>query len=1027
MDLPPPPPPDPTAIAAANAAMDDVPCLVCGKTDGEDDFVLCETCPKGGHFQCLGMRAVPEDDWYCQACVLAKTSGEEGGGGGDAAETPAPAAIAAPIAAAYEPPAPPDVRCRAPLRLGVDVEERPMWGMDCYTRTAVFAAISGAAAFKGDDAVAAARREAFFTRRLMTTVHTMGEDGWDLALAAEKLRDEAKAAMERGGDAEGTSTVAPPPPPTTIAERDVVDACEHILRAIREVDEAGISTVPPPKVKLKTGQVSVSGYMMYCREARKDPCPKFQALSAKAKLKAMGRAWNRMDADEIARYEALAKEEKILKQAERAAEELAAAEAAEAAAAEEKKAKAAAEEEAPAAAPAPPPPPATTRRHFRLHPKGVGVVCIRPEGLPAGTYVNDYLGEIYAPWRWYERQDAIKKREPGKELPDFFNITLERPAEDAAGYDTLFVEAAHRCTFSSRLSHSCAPNVHTVGVVVDASESGGDTSDDKAAEEKKARESDAAKLTIAQYTTRRVEYGEELCWNYSCVTESEKEYRAAICLCSAPTCKGAFLDYAGSSAFTVVMARRHNFLDRNAILMRACSEPVTPADRALLAANGIKSSALTMHLPADEPRGDDRPPGASYQSQKKKPAVPRYAASDFKVGCAVKVYWRSDDAWYAGVIQDQQGAEGGADEGAVLSKIVYDDGDVETLDLVGGAEKVVLVTRADGEPTGDGDVEYDVDVEDDDAADAANEANEANDAADAADDEEVAAADDEEVAAADATDATDAKTTTTTDAGRTIPVECPEWLVKWAALTLEYVDLERALLPDALLEQPLDGIAYDAAFASATAAGVVATRLQNIIITLDKIKYVLRQPGQCRAPFLRPLTEEEVVDHLWSGEHGVLKRAAEEATIAAKCKGALAKRQRDRGGGATAAPPKPSVDRPDAASCAALRDLLDGPRPRDAKAARAGLLTASNILRDAPSGAHAAAADALFMYAHVEHWCTPEKFNGFTSPPVHLEPLPPGERRAKLPMFCKGDAANIAKKKYQVVLYTGPHTTALAW
>jgi hypothetical protein len=24
------------------------------------------------------MRAVPEDDWYCQACVLAKTSGEEG-------------------------------------------------------------------------------------------------------------------------------------------------------------------------------------------------------------------------------------------------------------------------------------------------------------------------------------------------------------------------------------------------------------------------------------------------------------------------------------------------------------------------------------------------------------------------------------------------------------------------------------------------------------------------------------------------------------------------------------------------------------------------------------------------------------------------------------------------------------------------------------------------------------------------------------------------------------------------------------
>lgn len=91
-----------------------------------------------------------------------------------------------------------------------------------------------------------------------------------------------------------------------------------------------------------------------------------------------------------------------------------------------------------------------------------------------------------------------------------------------------FVEAAHRCTFASRLSHSCAPNCHTVNVSV------------------------GGKLTIAQYTTRHVACGEELCWNYSCVTESEKEYRAAICLCSSMTCKGAFLDYAGSSTFTTV-------------------------------------------------------------------------------------------------------------------------------------------------------------------------------------------------------------------------------------------------------------------------------------------------------------------------------------------------------------------------------------------------------------------------------------------------------------------------------------------
>ena len=100
----------------------------------------------------------------------------------------------------------------------------------------------------------------------------------------------------------------------------------------------------------------------------------------------------------------------------------------------------------------------------------------------------------------------------------------------------------------------------------------------------------------------------------------------------------------------------------------------------------------------------------------------------------------------------------------------------------------------------------------------------------------------------------------------------PGWLVKWAALTLEYIQLEKELLPAALMEKPLDGITYDEAFARGTAAGVVATRIQNLVITLDKIKYVLRQPGQCQAPFLRPLTDAEAVAHLWDGPNGEAAR-----------------------------------------------------------------------------------------------------------------------------------------------------------
>ena len=47
---------------------DETPCLVCGRADDEAAFVLCESCPSGGHFRCLNLPRVPEGDWFCGAC-----------------------------------------------------------------------------------------------------------------------------------------------------------------------------------------------------------------------------------------------------------------------------------------------------------------------------------------------------------------------------------------------------------------------------------------------------------------------------------------------------------------------------------------------------------------------------------------------------------------------------------------------------------------------------------------------------------------------------------------------------------------------------------------------------------------------------------------------------------------------------------------------------------------------------------------------------------------------------------------------
>ena len=53
---------------------DDTPCLVCGKTDGEADFLLCDSCPKGGHYRCLGLPGIPDGDWHCEACAKERLS-----------------------------------------------------------------------------------------------------------------------------------------------------------------------------------------------------------------------------------------------------------------------------------------------------------------------------------------------------------------------------------------------------------------------------------------------------------------------------------------------------------------------------------------------------------------------------------------------------------------------------------------------------------------------------------------------------------------------------------------------------------------------------------------------------------------------------------------------------------------------------------------------------------------------------------------------------------------------------------------
>jgi len=206
--------------------------------------------------------------------------------------------------------------------------------------------------------------------------------------------------------------------------------------------------------------------------------------------------------------------------------------------------------------------------NFRLHPKGYGIVCTREGGLPPHTFISDYLGELYPPWRFHERQDAWKKLDPSSNLPDIYNITLDRPRTETHGYDVLFVEASNKAGFASRLSHSCEPNCHVIC------------------------QSDGEKLTLAMYTNRHVREGEELCWDYALVTENQRELSNATCLCSAEQCRGVYVLYAGDSRLNFFFNENHTFTTRNALLCRACNEQMTDEDRQRLDRCGVRECML---------------------------------------------------------------------------------------------------------------------------------------------------------------------------------------------------------------------------------------------------------------------------------------------------------------------------------------------------------------------------------------------------------------------------------------------------
>ncbi|ETO21431.1 hypothetical protein RFI_15773 [Reticulomyxa filosa] len=215
---------------------------------------------------------------------------------------------------------------------------------------------------------------------------------------------------------------------------------------------------------------------------------------------------------------------------------------------------------------------------FPIYPKGNGIVCIDSNGIQKNEFIIEYFGEAYPAWRWYEKCDLQKQLERAlpnaPNVPDFFNIVLERHKDDPDGYDVVFVDPIRKGNFGSRLSHSCEPNVETVVMAANG------------------------RFVIGLFATKDIALGEELTFDYNSVTESDTEYRSAICLCGMQKCRGTYLSYigSGSGGFNRILNLHHNLLHRCALLLKSChhsNQELTEQELSHLKANHVGSSILS--------------------------------------------------------------------------------------------------------------------------------------------------------------------------------------------------------------------------------------------------------------------------------------------------------------------------------------------------------------------------------------------------------------------------------------------------
>ncbi|KAK9051970.1 hypothetical protein SSX86_028598 [Deinandra increscens subsp. villosa] len=213
----------------------------------------------------------------------------------------------------------------------------------------------------------------------------------------------------------------------------------------------------------------------------------------------------------------------------------------------------------------------------------------------------------------------------------------------------------------------------------------------------------------------------------------------------------------------------------------------------------------------------------------------------------------------------------------------------------------------------------------------------------------------------------------------------PDWLVAYSARVVRFIHFERTKLPEVILAHNLEekrkyftDICMDTERneAEIQAEGVFNQRIQNLALTLDKVRYVMKtvfgDPKRA-PPLLEKLTPKEVVSYIWKGEGSFVEELIR--CIAPHLEDGHLNEVRS------------SIRAHDPSSS---DDIL--------VALRKSLIWLRDEVRSLPCSPkcrHDAAADLIHIYAHTKFFFRVREYEVVVSPPVHISPLDLGPKSAE--------------------------------